>query len=65
MPWYSAWHAVGLREMLNGLMNEWDGLGVVLETEKELEKSLCAPSCIGTCDDGHVVPEAACGRMSQ
>lgn len=46
MPWYSAWHAVGLREMLNGLMNEWDGVRVVLETEKELEKSLRAPSCI-------------------
>lgn len=65
MPWFSAWHTVGLRKMPNGLMDEWDGLGVVLEAEKELEKSLKAPSCVGICDDGHAVPEAACSRTSQ
>lgn len=65
MPWYSAWHAVGLREMLNELMDEWDGVGVVLETGEELEKAPRAPSCVGIGDDGHVAPEAACSRMSQ
>lgn len=54
IPWYSAYCTGGFREMLNGLMDEWDDLRVVCEAEKELEKSLKAPSCRGLCDDGLV-----------
>lgn len=38
---------VGTREMLNGLMDEQDGLRVVLGAEKGLDKAPKAPSCPG------------------